>query len=249
MFSLGIEWVDDLIPVRWKAIAPRERISIHRICIYLWWLLWPMFCCVVWLLDEKEGEWLKKKKNRLQQIIQFFFIHPFWPPTHCSFHPEVLGFTASASLAIVFTEVLLIRLGIYLLSIPSDISVLDLIAYSGYKFVGVIVTTAVKQLGFGGMVTWGLYLYTSLCCGFFLVSYMFGFCGRRERKRKTLYNWPHLTHIIWFGFISYQLRSMRYLALPEAGTASTMNPQRKRRMWFLLMIAASQVFFMFLLTK
>jgi len=130
-----------------------------------------------------------------------------------SFHPEVLGFTASASLAIVFSEVLLIRLGIYLMSIPSDTSVVDLVAYSGYKFVGVIVTTAVKQLGFGGWVTLGIYLYTALSCGFFL------------------------------------LRSMRYLALPEAGTASTMNPQRKRRMWFLLMIASSQLFFMFLLIK
>jgi hypothetical protein len=81
-----------------------------------------------------------------------------------------LGFTASASLAIVFTEVLLIRLGIYLLSITSDTSVLDLVAYSGYKFVGVILTTGVKQLGFGGWVTWGLFLYTALSCGFFLVS-------------------------------------------------------------------------------
>lgn len=35
MFSLGIGWVADLIPVRWKAIAPRERISIHPICTYL----------------------------------------------------------------------------------------------------------------------------------------------------------------------------------------------------------------------
>ncbi|CAO3673808.1 unnamed protein product [Umbelopsis vinacea] len=136
-----------------------------------------------------------------------------WTKIRYRFHPEVLGFTASASLAIVFTEVLLIRLGIYLLSITSDTSVLDLVAYSGYKFVGVIVTTGVKQLGFGGWVTWGLFLYTALSCGFFL------------------------------------LRSMRYLALPEAGTASTMNPQRKRRMWFLLMIASSQLFFMFLLIK
>jgi hypothetical protein len=148
-----------------------------------------------------------------------------------------LGFTASASLAIVFTEVLLIRLGVYLLSIPSDTSVLDLIAYSGYKFVGVIVTTAMKQLGFGGWAVWGVFLYTALSCGFFLV---------RHYLQKLLFDYfGHETNLV----NPCQLRSMRYLALPDAGNASTMNPQRKRRMWFLLMIAASQLFFMFLLIK
>lgn len=146
---------------------------------------------------------MKKKKIRLQQIVRIYFSLSTCsdPPTHCSFHPEVLGFTASASLAIVFTEVLLIRLGIYLLSIPSDISVLDLIAYSGYKFVGVIVTTAVKQLGFGGMVTWGLYLYTSLCCGFFLVSYTVWFWTSGTETKNLVQLAPSDPYyIIWFYF-------------------------------------------------
>ncbi|KAI8981101.1 YIF1-domain-containing protein [Pilobolus umbonatus] len=46
----------------------------------------------------------------------------------------------------------------------------------------------------------------------------------------------------------FLLRSMRYVILPDAAAGpSTLNPQRKRRMWFLLTIAALQIFYMFFL--
>ena len=43
---------------------------------------------------------------------------------------------------------------------------------------------------------------------------------------------------------------MRYVVLPDAAAGpSTFNPQRKRRMWFLLTIAAMQMVFMFFLVN
>lgn len=43
---------------------------------------------------------------------------------------------------------------------------------------------------------------------------------------------------------------MRYVILPDAAAGpSTFNPQRKRRMWFLLMIATLQIVFMFALVN
>ncbi|KAG0182108.1 hypothetical protein DFQ28_010239 [Apophysomyces sp. BC1034] len=131
-----------------------------------------------------------------------------------SFHPEKLYVAGSTSVAVVFSEFVFTRLGCYFLSIPFEASMLDLIAYYGYKYVCIIVVDAVKLLGASKWMTWTVFLYTGLCVGFFL------------------------------------LRSMRYVILPDAAAGpSTLNPQRKRRMWFLLMIAALQMVYMFFLVN
>lgn len=90
------------------------------------------------------------------------------------FQPELLGYTASAALLVVTVEILGLKLGCYLLGITNDSQLLDLVAYSGYKFVGVIVTIALAQLanggrGTGGWVGWTIFLYTFLANSLFLV--------------------------------------------------------------------------------
>ncbi|KAI9309601.1 hypothetical protein BJ944DRAFT_258276 [Cunninghamella echinulata] len=131
-----------------------------------------------------------------------------------SFHPEKLYVAGSTSVAIVFFEIMLTRLGCYFMNIPFEASIMDLIAYYGYKFVGIIVTDCVKLVGASTWVFWSVFVYTGLSVGFFL------------------------------------LRSMRYIIFPDASAGpSTLNPQRKRRMWFLLMIAALQMIYMFFLVN
>ncbi|ORZ00598.1 YIF1-domain-containing protein [Syncephalastrum racemosum] len=131
-----------------------------------------------------------------------------------SFHPEQLYIAGWTSIAVIFSELVFVRLGCYFLNIPFEASMLDLISYSGYKYVCIIVTDVVKLLGAGKWLSWSVFLYTSLSVGFFL------------------------------------LRSMRYVILPEAAAGpSTLNPQRKRRMWFLLMIAALQMVYIFFLVN
>ncbi|XP_062855867.1 protein YIF1A [Trichomycterus rosablanca] len=56
------------------------------------------------------------------------------------FSPEVLGLCASTALVWVIIEVLLMLLSLYLLSVHTDLSTFDLVAYSGYKYVGMIFT-------------------------------------------------------------------------------------------------------------
>lgn len=52
------------------------------------------------------------------------------------FTPEVLGLCASTALVWIVIEVLVMLLSLYLLTVHSDLSTFDLIAYSGYKYVG-----------------------------------------------------------------------------------------------------------------
>ncbi len=86
------------------------------------------------------------------------------------FHPELLGLTSSRALAIILVEFGFVRLGCYLLNIQGDHTMVDLIAYSGYKFVGTLVTLSVGLLGFEGMVYWGVFFYTFGANAFFMVS-------------------------------------------------------------------------------
>lgn len=91
------------------------------------------------------------------------------------FQPDLLGRTASIGLIVVISEIVALKLGCYLLSISSQSQLLDLIAYSGYKFVGVIVTVAIAEIinagkGTGGWVGWVVFFYTFLANSLFLVS-------------------------------------------------------------------------------
>jgi hypothetical protein len=92
-----------------------------------------------------------------------------------AFHPELLGSAATWAFLIVFFEILVIRLAIYLLSINNESQLLDLVAYSGYKFVGINVTLVIGEIwnrggGTGGWFGNTVFAYTYLANAFFLVS-------------------------------------------------------------------------------
>ncbi|CBQ68907.1 conserved hypothetical protein [Sporisorium reilianum SRZ2] len=85
------------------------------------------------------------------------------------FHPEVLGLRASRALAIILVELAAIKLGTYLLNIQGDHTMMDLLAYSGYKFVGTLITLLVGLLKVRGLVYWSVFLYCFAANAFFLL--------------------------------------------------------------------------------
>jgi protein transport protein YIF1 len=92
-----------------------------------------------------------------------------------SFHPELLGSIAVSAMFVVIFEIIVLKIAMYLLNITNESQLLDLIAYSGYKFVGVIVTLALSEVltggnGTGGWIGWAVFLYTFAANAFFLVS-------------------------------------------------------------------------------
>ncbi|XP_072030580.1 protein YIF1B-B-like [Amphiura filiformis] len=83
------------------------------------------------------------------------------------FTPEELGIQASSALVWLVIEILAVVLTLYVMNIQSTLRTLDLIAFSGYKYVGMIVCL-LAQILVGNMGYWVALLYTSAAIVFFL---------------------------------------------------------------------------------
>ncbi|KAG9299729.1 hypothetical protein G9A89_013089 [Geosiphon pyriformis] len=88
--------------------------------------------------------------------------------TEHKFHPEVLGMNATTAFLIVLLDLFFIKTGCYLLNISSETQLLDLMAYSGYKFIGTIVTLIISMIAPFWLVA-ATFFYTSFSTGFFLL--------------------------------------------------------------------------------
>lgn len=84
-----------------------------------------------------------------------------------SYHPQLLGVLASKTIAFLIVELLFLKLGTYLLSAGS--SLLDFAAYSGYKFIGIILTTLAYAIFASSKIKWAVFLYTATSNAFFLL--------------------------------------------------------------------------------
>ncbi|XP_028314591.1 protein YIF1A [Gouania willdenowi] len=84
------------------------------------------------------------------------------------FSPEVLGLCASTALVWIIIEVLVLLLSLYLLTVHSDLSTFDLMAYSGYKYVGIIFTVLCGLL-FGSDGYFVALAWSSCALMFFIV--------------------------------------------------------------------------------
>lgn len=180
-----------------------------------------------------------------------------------AFHPEVMGLTATAAFAIVVIEILGLKFGTYILSISNESQLLDLVAYSGYKFVGVIVTLVVAEIlnrgaGTGGWAGWTTFIYTYLANALFLVCIRSSLLIYRSKHDLPFHpllllsaqaSFLSLTHIL-------QMRSLKYVLLPDpsssagAGMQTVARSQRNRRTQFLAFYSCVvQFVFMWILTR
>ncbi|KAM9514307.1 LOW QUALITY PROTEIN: protein YIF1B [Guaruba guarouba] len=80
--------------------------------------------------------------------------------TQSRFSPDSLGLQASSALGWLLLEVVAILLCLYLLSVSTDLSTMDLLAMAGYKYVGMI-SGLLSGLLFGRP---GYYVVLSWCC-------------------------------------------------------------------------------------
>jgi len=87
------------------------------------------------------------------------------------FTPEIFGLAASKGLGVVLLEVVLMKLAFYLFPVSSGAGApfLDLAAYSGYKYVGTVVSMAVGSFT-PVYVKYCVSAYTAVSMGFFLLK-------------------------------------------------------------------------------
>lgn len=142
------------------------------------------------------------------------------------FDPRILGQTASKSLGLLFLEFLSIKLGCYLLGIGEEGAVVDLLAYEGYKFVGIIVALVAGLLGAKGWAFWLVFLYVFLANFFFLLR--------------------SLRHIVLPDPTMSPLDTVHN---PATTSSSITHAQRTRRIQFLFVIAAAQGLSMLVLVR
>jgi len=107
----------------------------------------------------------------VMSIVTYIVLFAIKVTTKDGFDPEVLGGTALKVLSLLVGEVLLMKLICYLMSISADVSFLDFIAYSGYKFVGIIIVSILKGYT-KAFFTYLVYSYVSIALGFFLLRSM-----------------------------------------------------------------------------
>ncbi|EAU86975.2 protein transporter yif1 [Coprinopsis cinerea okayama7 len=86
-----------------------------------------------------------------------------------AFRPQILGETLSRAALVVLFDFAFIRLGCYILNIQGSTQFVDFFAYSGYKFVGVILTLTAGFLGLSGPLWTIVFLYSYLANAFFLL--------------------------------------------------------------------------------
>lgn len=83
------------------------------------------------------------------------------------FSPEVLGVIATKGFVVMLAEVVFMKLGFYLLSNSFAIPILDIVAYCGYAFVGIVASI------FAGVFAGNLGFYlASLFTGLLMANFM-----------------------------------------------------------------------------
>ncbi|KAF8838299.1 hypothetical protein BDN67DRAFT_991363 [Paxillus ammoniavirescens] len=105
----------------------------------------------------------------LMALVTYILVAALQTGLQERFHPQILGSSASRALVVVLLDFLFVKGGCYLLNVPGSGQVIDLIAYGGYKFVGVIMTLLTSLVDPGTTIYTLVFLYAFASNAFFLL--------------------------------------------------------------------------------
>jgi len=144
------------------------------------------------------------------------------------FTPEQLGILASSALAYSIFELIIYSITLYITNISTTLKTLDLLAYSGYKF-AVIVTCILVMILFRKVGYYVTLIYCSLSLGFFLL---------RSLKAKVSHERSPSTTQTYDVYGNPQSTEQQY----------DYSVGRKRKLYFLFLVAGLQPFLAFWLS-
>lgn len=106
----------------------------------------------------------------LMSFITFVLVTGLLKGTRMSFTPEVLGDVVTASIVTQVLEIGLLKAGMWFTKVPS-VPVLDLVAYTGYKYLGLTINTVMGILA-GALVYYVVLLFTGAAMAYFMLQTM-----------------------------------------------------------------------------
>lgn len=71
-------------------------------------------------------------------IVTYILLSALYAGLHKRFNPELLGITSSKAFGVIFVDFMVIWFGCYILAIQGQGQTVDIFAYSGYKFEGLV---------------------------------------------------------------------------------------------------------------
>lgn len=142
------------------------------------------------------------------------------------FSPEQLGIQASSALAYSIVELIIYLVTLYVTNIPTSLKTFDLIALSGYKY-AIIVTILLWTIIFGRTGYYVCLIYCGLSLGFFLL---------RTLRAKVMSD-PVPT-----------AAAVNYGQYGQSSGFAIATVARKRKLYFMFLVAALQPLLAFWLT-
>ncbi|TCD66876.1 hypothetical protein EIP91_000774 [Steccherinum ochraceum] len=127
--------------------------------------------------EAGQAEWLPPRDDinspdlyiPVMALVTYILLAALHSGLQSRFHPEILGITASTAIVVALLDLAFVKFGCYILNIQGSSQLLDLLAYGGYKFVGVIVTLLAGLLQFGRTIYILIFIYSFLATAFFLL--------------------------------------------------------------------------------
>ncbi|KAF9527205.1 YIF1-domain-containing protein [Crepidotus variabilis] len=177
--------------------------------------------------SQSMGEWLPPRDDinspdlyiPVMSIVTYVLLAALHAGINSRFHPGILGDSASRATVVVVLDFMFVKLGCYILNITSASQVVDILAYGGYKFVGVIFTLIAGFLGLKGPLWMLIFVYAFLSNAFFML---------RSLRPVVLPDPSSVAGVYGAG----------------GDTATVSHAHRRRRIVFLLLEAGTQLLYM-----
>ncbi|KIM75121.1 hypothetical protein PILCRDRAFT_827537 [Piloderma croceum F 1598] len=125
------------------------------------------------------GEWMPPRDDinspdlyiPLMALVTYILLSALHSGLSARFNPTVFGASASRALGVVLLDFLFVKMGCYVLGVQQGAvgGSADLVAYGGYKFVGVILTLFAGMLNLGSTIYGLVFLYAFFANAFFLL--------------------------------------------------------------------------------
>lgn len=143
---------------------PREDLNAPDLYIPLMSLITYVLLIGLQLGLKDAGNLSGNKDNLLNGVKT-----PVVAPLAKSFSPDVLGMTFSSAIAFMVVEVLILLFSLYMMSVHSNTLILDLVSYSGYKYIGIIFTVLAKIFTLPRWAIGSIFFYCMISLGFFTI--------------------------------------------------------------------------------